>query len=230
MGVLMKNKVCYTGGSGGSSYDEESLWSGTETASTSGSTINLSKSIRFYDAIEIVCGGNGGSWLIPSLFFTSDLVVNGQYVGLLNGDVGANWFLMSDTSIKVISMSSSTPTTYTKVVGIKFGGGGNAYVNYSTTERAVGTWIDGSTVYERSIDLDSFNVSSGGSHTIESSTNIDLFTDYEGYVLENNISYALPDPSIRIILDSSRNLIFQGVGGSWHVSSGYLTLRYTKSS
>lgn len=98
---------------------------------------------------------------------------------------------------------------------------------YSTTEHAIGTWVDGSTVYERSINLGSFSVGSGGDHTIEAATSIDLLIDYDGYVVENGIMYALPDPSIRIKMDSNKDLIFNGAA-SWDISSGYITIRYTK--
>lgn len=100
---------------------------------------------------------------------------------------------------------------------------------YSTTEHAIGTWIDGSTVYERTINLGSFSIGSGGEHTVEAATNIYLLIDYDGYVVENSIMYALPDPSIRIKVDASKNLIFSGTAG-WDVSSGYLTIRYTKTT
>lgn len=109
------------------------------------------------------------------------------------------------------------------------GGGGSSEVSYSTTEHKVGTWIDGKDVYERTIDLGSFSVGSWSDHTIESSTNIDLLIDYDGYMVESNIMYALPDPSVRIKVDSSQNLIFTGTS-SWSISSGHITIRYTKSS
>lgn len=98
---------------------------------------------------------------------------------------------------------------------------------YSITERRVGTWIDGSDVYEKTIDLGSFSVGSWSDYTIESSTSIDLLIDYDGYMVESNIMYALPDPSVRIKLDSNKNLLFTGTS-SWNVTSGYLTIRYTK--
>lgn len=100
---------------------------------------------------------------------------------------------------------------------------------YSTEEHAVGTWVDGSTIYERSIDLGSFSIGSEGTYIIEQATDIDLLIDYDGYVIENSIMYALPDPSIRIKMDSNKDLIFSGTA-SRYVSSGYLTIRYTKST
>ncbi len=101
---------------------------------------------------------------------------------------------------------------------------------YSTQERIVGKWVDGSSdVYERSINLGSFSVGSGGNHTVEQSTDMNLLIDYDGYVIESDIVYALPDPSIRIKLTSDKSLIFTGEA-SWDVTSGYLTIRYTKST
>lgn len=100
---------------------------------------------------------------------------------------------------------------------------------YSTQERIVGKWVDGSDIYERSIDLGSFSVGSGGNHTVEQSTDMKLLIDYDGYVIESDIVYALPDPSIRIKLTIDKSLIFTGEA-SWDVTSGYLTIRYTKST
>lgn len=98
---------------------------------------------------------------------------------------------------------------------------------YSTVEHSIGTWIDSSPVYERTINLGSFSVGSGGDHTIETATSINLLIDYDGYVVESGIMYALPDPSIRIKIDSNKDLIFNGAA-SWDISSGYITIRYTK--
>ena len=107
---------------------------------------------------------------------------------------------------------------------------GTPAVHYSTNEQIVGTWVDGSTIYERSINLGSFSVSSGGEYTIENVTGIDTFIKYTGYVVESGIKYCIPDPSIRIMIRTNNNLIFQGTGGSWSVSEGYITIRYTKQS
>jgi hypothetical protein len=40
-------------------------------------------------------------------------------------------------------------------------GGGS--VNYSTTEHEVGTWIDGSTIYEKTVDVAQYNVTASSS-------------------------------------------------------------------
>jgi hypothetical protein len=98
---------------------------------------------------------------------------------------------------------------------------------YSTDEQVVGKWIDGRDVYERTIDLGSFSVASWSDHTIKSSTNINLLIDYEGYMVESNIMYVLPDPSVRIKVDDSHNLIFTGTS-SWNIASGYISIRYIK--
>lgn len=102
----------------GTSRSETVLWSGSETPTTSGTEIQLSDSIRNYNEIVVICGGNGGSWLTHSPYLTSELVINGQYLGTQNESMGPNWFLTSDTTMRITSMSSANRTTYTKIIGI----------------------------------------------------------------------------------------------------------------
>ena len=112
----------------------------------------------------------------------------------------------------------------------KYAPSGVPAVHYSTDEQVIGTWIDGSTIYERSINLGSFSVSSDGEYTIEATPEIDTFLGYEGYAVENSIKYILQDPGIRIKINNN-NLIFQcSTGSSWNVSEGYIIIRYTKTS
>ena len=149
-------------------------------------------------------------------------------------------FFLSATRLEFRIGSGNSPITdayitlqYTKTTDQpgsgKYAPSGVPAVHYSENEQVVGTWVDGSAVYERSIDLGSFSVSSWGDHTIESSINIAVMIDYEGYIIESNVLYALPDPSVRIKIDANKNLIFTGTA-SWDVESGHLTIRYTKST
>lgn len=217
------------GGGGGSSYTETILWSGSETPSTGGTDITLGANISNFDLLVFYVADSsyGGN----NIYLVSDLTIGNTYIATIyaNNYIGAYWDYTSNTSIKIKSQSSSYPQTYSKITGLKFSGGGSSEASYSTTEHKVGTWIDGRGIYERTIDLGSFSVGSWSDHTIESSTSIDLLIDYDGYIVESNITYALPDPSVRIKVDSSKNLIFTGTA-SWSISSGYITIRYTKSS
>lgn len=123
--------------------------------------------------------------------------------------------------------STSTGTTWSsdKIANEISSAGGS--ISYSTTEHVIGTWIDGSAVYERTINVGSFSISSSGVHTIESSTGISKLICANGYIVESGIQYQFPEPTIRIMLNSG-NLVFKGVDAGWDVSGGYITIRYTK--
>lgn len=70
---------------------------------------------------------------------------------------------IADYSIDGVSDSLYAPS----------GGGGGGSHTYSTTEQIVGTWIDGSDIYERTVVVDSA-ISQGNYATIISGENIDL--------------------------------------------------------
>ena len=187
MGVLIKNKICYTGGSGGSSYKEITLWSGNETPTSSGTDITLSKSIVEFDAIYFHVENNdyGGD----NLFFVSDLEIGESYIAELFdvAHLGTYFTYTSNTQIKIYRIASANPITYTKVVGIKFGGGGNAYVNYSTDEHIVGSWVDGSPIYERTLVND---ITGQAEHWyVYLDTLIDNINDYTILNWEGNLQF-----------------------------------------
>lgn len=119
------------------------------------------------------------------------------------------------------------------VYGVLDGSSSGSGHNYSTTEQVVGTWIDGSTIYEKTISVTqgnsdttypapanidkiwfdqnaSFMVSTGNGDTVSlgyyNGTNSDRF---QAYYNDNNGTIC--------------------VRASWS-GSGYITIRYTKSS
>lgn len=100
-------------------------------------------------------------------------------------------------------------------------------IHYTETEKPIGTWIDGSTVYEKTIKLGSFHVSAWGSYIIEASTDIDTLVGCYGCIIENGKKYAIPEYGVRITVDTSNNLVFTGTA-NWNIDSGNLTIRYTK--
>ena len=76
------------------------------------------------------------------------------------------------------------------------GGGGGSAVNYSTEEREVGTWIDGSPLYQKTIHIASLPPADYATYSIAS--NIDKVVDYKGMVFFStgttvNLLYARPD-------------------------------------
>ena len=110
------------------------------------------------------------------------------------------------------------------------GGGGSSGHNYSTTEQVVGTWIDGKTLYEKTISTGAFSLDNLTTmHTILTDSNIDLIISITGMVMEAGIIYAVPESGLRIKYNSP-NLIAEKYAGSWVVTEGYVTIRYTKTT
>lgn len=107
--------------------------------------------------------------------------------------------------------------------------------NYSTTEKTIGTWINGETLYRRVFDIS--NITTSNSNLVDlNSLNISVITKISGFIKDsyNNI---FPIP----LYDSSSNynvLFYNGryirgrasIGTGGTISSAYAILEYTKTS
>lgn len=127
---------------------------------------------------------------------------------------------IADYSIDGVSGSLYAPS----------GGGGGGSHTYSTTEQIVGTWIDGSDVYEKTISVSSVSLSSGGYETVDTITGLDTIISCNGYVVEGNLKYTLNDISLRVIQDGTSVKLYSPSGTTWTISSGAIIIRYTKAS
>ena len=120
------------------------------------------------------------------------------------------------------------------------GGASNNGHTYSTDEQVVGTWIDGSTIYEKTISISSV-VKDGSWHTVQHNiSNLDKAIKLQGIAINSlNEYYAVPssraailDPdvplAISLIVDRT-NIRYMN---NWinNVSELYITIQYTKSS
>lgn len=94
--------------------------------------------------------------------------------------------------------------------------------NYSTEEHIVGTWIDGSTVYEKTIDL--------GADTTIGSNGYDITT-----LIPNNIDRSITCHGQCDTYGSSMPLLLDCSNHMWHIYSSiltitrHITIRYTKT-
>ena len=157
-------------------------------------------------------------------FYTNEFGVNPTAVSVSTGSVTLTFEAQStDLGVKIRVTNGS-------------GGGGNSQIEYSTTEKVVGKWIDGSDVYEKTIyyaggvsgDCSfAHNISNfgrlisieGSAHdNYESGTDLPLpKIDPNGYhigiqsVDSTNITYIVPSVYVARIVDI------------------YVTIRYTKS-
>ena len=112
-------------------------------------------------------------------------------------------------------------------------GGGSSGHDYSTTEQVVGTWVDGSTIYEKTIA-----VTQGGSETTyPAPANIDKiwFDQNASFMVSTSngdtvsLGYYNGTNSDRFQAYYNANTRNICVRSSWS-GSGYITIRYTKTS
>lgn len=123
-----------------------------------------------------------------------------------------------------------------KLNDINYSGGGSQFqpVIYSETEREIGVWIDGSTIYEQTIYVDSFP--NNTSKNLTTPSNISLLLDAFGFMnnkTQTGYMRTLPFSAggindVRIDLNGGtlRAVTFS----DWSGYEGYITIRYTKSS
>ena len=114
-----------------------------------------------------------------------------------------------------------------------FAGGGSTH-NYSTTEQVVGTWIDGSNVYEKTIASDD-TYNQQFNYIPHGITNLNMIIDYFGYCM-----YAGTEPSIipylrgatyiTITTWDSTNVRIEKTGLSSSFTGVRLVICYTKTS
>lgn len=109
------------------------------------------------------------------------------------------------------------------------------YENYSTTEHEIGTWIDGSTLYEKTIDCGALpNATS--KNVLHGISNLKRIVEYKGYSYSITNANSLPVPF-------ATNTIFARVNSNGTdyitISTGsdlsaynetYVTIRYTKTA
>lgn len=109
---------------------------------------------------------------------------------------------------------------------IEEGGGGSSTHTYSTTEQEVGTWIDGKTIYERTIDLGS-NVIPNVNHTWYD-TNIDCsYIDKLIFAFTKNGEKWYTSVVDVFIDNNTLKLVNLGAAG---VYVRYIIIQYTKVS
>ena len=108
--------------------------------------------------------------------------------------------------------------------------------HYSTNEHIVGTWIDGSTIYERTVEItDSFS----SSYHYDISGFANEIIDFEGYFVctTNNGTWRIPlnyyeDSSLRTYTgySATNNYMFFKVYSGFTGQKAMVTIRYTKST
>lgn len=174
-----------------------------------------------------------GNILDPDEYIIVDISVTPYYYDVLwstDSDGGNHYFATLININDVYEVRSSTTYDWTITYAKKdfSGGGGSSEVTYSTTEHKVGTWIDGSDVYEKTWDF-------GSGITISANntwTNTPIVTaDYDMDLLLN-VTGLYGNGTVWGILSARCDTTYvqlQHPRGDALVIQ-YLTLRYTKAS
>ena len=110
-------------------------------------------------------------------------------------------------------------------------------IGYSTTETAVGTWIDGKTIYRKVVDCGALPnaTNKAVNHNI---SNLDTFTSIKGFAKNPNTKLWIPLPYIQKtyvnyaveIYVSDTQIIIGTQDNKSGYSQSYMVLEYTKTS
>lgn len=220
------------GGGGSDSKIVDTLWEGTLTAPTTGTDVTLSHNYTDYDVIVVTLGSSGYPYQQVEMYQTDSIVQGQLYVATgwySQNTVAVVAYLIfnSETSINLKSVASSTPTTYYKIQGIKFGGM-LAPMIYSTEEREVGVWVDNKPLYQKSYLLNTpIEITNNG---LVISSYIDNYQDIEcfvrGQASYTESSYGKQGADIWVGYSSADLMAYCSEGCMANV----ITLLYTKDS
>lgn len=216
----------YSVGGGGSGYTEEVIYSATPSTAAP-STLTLTKPYTDFDMLlfNLYRSADGVMNKYDRVVLTSKLSLNDR-IQLIMYNEWASYDITTTTSFTLINEDRMYIGS---VVGLKFGqGGGSSFHTYSTTEHKVGTWIDGSDVYEKTISISNVSLSSGSYETVDTITGLDTIISCNGYVVEGNLKYTLNDITLRVIQDGTSVKLYSPSGTAWTISSGAIIIRYTK--
>ena len=226
-----------SGGSG--SYSTTTLFTGS--SSTTSGELTLSDSIRNYDMLMFVIGWPTtsteaqASFLIDANYFASTYIYNNGGTTIADPHMFCCTYSTSYLRIKCGSANNkiliydSMDTAVYKILGVKYGGGGSSSHTYSTTEHEVGTWIDGSTLYEKTIYYAGSITSNELIDNSITTSNTDYFVCTElSYVVNN--SYRGSGFQIEVNLVSNGVIIDKNNAPGFTMTDTYATIRYTKVS
>ena len=147
MGIHMRNGINYTWG-GGKGYSETNLYT---ASGTSFIDIPLTWNWTDYDAYLFFCNDvnaqTGNPWFITQGILTDLIGTQNTLTFYPYDNAGVNYYV---TATQLTAQWNSQGFYIRQIIGLNFNtGGGSASHDYSTTEHKIGTWIDGSDLYEK---------------------------------------------------------------------------------
>lgn len=242
--------------SAGLIVDKVLLWDGWLVSDVSASSPeSLLDDFRNYDYLEFVCGWSDATTSpgTPNNYTALDSVIIETFGGTITNPCGTFEYMSATNTSNIqrlgfdldfsanvsfnggIKRFTGTNTTTNqhmglwKIYGIKLL---NPF-NYSTTESAIGTWIDGKTLYQRTFTGNSGNTVE---NVISNIAGVDKVIDIEGYLIDisNNFipllycSTSSTGDYIYVYVNSSGDLIIKP-GASPYVNCDVaITVKYTK--
>lgn len=118
-----------------------------------------------------------------------------------------------------------------------------AITEYSTTERAVGKWIDGSTIYQKTLYIASMPDGSSSETDYEfGNFKFDMVVDYSAILFTSSKDQFIPMPYIYTgsaladiqfgftVRDNKSYIGIRSEGVDRSTQSGYVTIKYTKAT
>lgn len=233
------------GGSGGSGTTYTVISDKTQTTNAWVNPIIFSCNPLDYDVIifDITDSGDGRFYCIT---FPQTLPLDsGDGQNVRRYVLSNNFSCFPARLSNGMAMFTSTNVTLNvnKVTGIKFGGGGgggSSEISYSTEERKIGTWIDGSDLYQRTFDLSTVQMNDNTWYN-----NI-LGTNGSGIVIQSWEGYFIAFGGIKVeyryyrssteymtsLMNSSNSdlSVRPNLSDSNPIYQGYITVRYTKEA
>lgn len=239
MGIIMKNGVCYS--NGGDATIQPVIYSDTEREVgvwRDGKPLyqitkiyqNVSISTNSYTTLE-------SAWGMELIHAFGFLVENGKRYAIPETSIRIE--VDSSGSIICVSKTSSwngdfyVTFQYTKPTDTPGSGtwtpSGVPAVHYSTDEQVVGTWVDGKTLYQKTLTYQNIQFNSSGYCDIDLSTeNTSLILavyDASYYIWTYN-SVELRRSFERIAVEDDHVLLIGPA--SRNIDDAYVTIRYTK--
>lgn len=229
-----------SGGGSGSGYSETNLYT---ASSTSFVDIPLTWSLTDYDAYLFFCNDvntqTGNPWFITQGVLTDLIGTQNTLTFYPFDNAGVHYYV---TTTQLTAHWNSQGFYIRQIVGLNFGsGGGSNTHNYSTSEQVVGTWIDGSTIYEKTYTIP--NLSSNYSQVDLGllTSSINLIWIHEGFgfnapygtgnVMPYSDSSAAGEMGIIGYIVKNNNTVEYHYRAGSYIENGtaYITFRYTKN-
>lgn len=169
-------------GGSGLIVQDNILWSGLFSSASSGSTLTLNDNFLNYDVILIVLNGQMITTLDPSYGSAFSVVTDGGSLGSTFSSEIVLTFNGTTATANFWNYGSSVASSSILIIG-------RNYINpndFSTTERRIGTWIDGKPLYQIT-----YEGTSTGSVAISISMLIDKIISIDGCTKITGVDYPL---------------------------------------